>query len=202
MISCAGANPILVYHNKMVCGEIVASMRVRRLYDHLAKKLADKNSRYIYDAKKADRAITFIERYCRHSKGKWAGRPVILELWQRAAVAALFGFVDRDTGMREYRELLLIVARKNGKSTLAAAIGNYMLVADGERGPEVYSAATKRDQAKIIWEESVRMVKKAMPLTGVVSVLFLKSVVILMMVYLRRLQVIWIIRTGLTYIVR
>ncbi|WP_230197974.1 terminase large subunit [Megasphaera massiliensis] len=84
-----------------------------------------------------------------------------MELWQKAATAALFGFVDRKTGLREYRQLILIVARKNGKSTWAAGMALYLLVADGEAGPEIYSAATKRDQAKIIWTEVQRMVKKS-----------------------------------------
>lgn len=75
-------------------------------------------------------------------------------------IAALFGFVDKDTKARQYQELILIVARKNGKSTVAAAIGLFLLVADGEMGAEIYSAATKRDQAKIIWDEAAKMIKK------------------------------------------
>ena len=102
-----------------------------------------------YDKDRAEVAIDFIELFCKHSKGKWAGKPVILELWQKAMIAALFGFVDKDTKARQYQELILIVARKNGKSTVAAAIGLFLLVADGEMGAEIYSAATKRDQAKL-----------------------------------------------------
>lgn len=105
--------------------------------------------------------IDFIQTFCKHSKGQWAGKPVILELWQKAITAALFGFVDRNTGLREYKQLILIVARKNGKSTFASCLGLYLLVADGEAGPEIYSAATKRDQAKIIWKEACAMVKKS-----------------------------------------
>ena len=134
---------------------------MRKLYEHLTQKLEDKSGQYVFDEERANHAIIFIERFCKHSKGKWAGEPVLLELWQKALLSALFGFVDRETGRRQYRELLLIVARKNGKSTLAAGIGVYMLMADGESGPEIYSAATKRDQAKIIWSESVRMIQKS-----------------------------------------
>ena len=155
------ANWVAAYHAKIASGEITVGEKVRKLYEHLVQKLEDKSCQYVFDEERANHAIIFIERFCKHSKGKWAGKPVLLELWQKALLAALFGFVDRETGGRQYRELLLIVARKNGKSTLAAGIGVYMLMADGESGPEIYSAATKRDQAKIIWSESVRMIQKS-----------------------------------------
>lgn len=116
---------------------------------------------YIFDEKKANRPIEFIERFCKHSKGKWAGKPVILELWQKAFIQALFGFVDSETGLRKYQKSILFVARKNGKSTLAAGIGLYMLTSAGEGGAKVYSVATKKEQAKIVWEEARRMVKKS-----------------------------------------
>lgn len=155
----AETNYIEQYAAAIGRGDIQASDKVKRLYRHLVKKLQDTGGRYVFDEKKASYVIEFIERFCKHSKGKWAGKPVLLELWQKAILSALFGFVDRKTGKRQYRELLLIVARKNGKSTLAAAIGVYLLVADKEPGPEIYSAATKRDQAKIIWSESVNMIR-------------------------------------------
>lgn len=156
-------NYIRVYKDMIDKGDVIVSDKVRRLYAHLVAKLDNEEieSRYIFNSAKAEYAIAFIERFCKHSKGKWAGKPVLLEIWQKALVSALFGFVDKDTGLRQYRELILIVARKNGKSTLASALGLYLLIADGEGGPEIYSAATKRDQAKIIWDEAVRMVKKS-----------------------------------------
>ena len=156
-----GPNYIEQYYGKIERGEVIVSARVKTLYKHLMDKLQETGGRYVFDREKAEYAIDFIEFFCKHSKGKWAGRPVLLELWQKALLSALFGFVDRETHLRQYKELLLIVARKNGKSTLAAAIGVYLLVADGEPGPEIYSAATKRDQAKIIWAESVSMIKKS-----------------------------------------
>lgn len=152
---------IEIYYGMIEAGDVVVSEKVRKLYKHLVDKLQDSTGRYFFDRDKADYVIEFIERFCKHSKGKWAGKPVILEVWQKALISALFGFVDKKTGMRQYKELLLIVARKNGKSTLSAAIGDYLLMADGEPGPEIYSAATKRDQAKIIWEEAVRMIQKS-----------------------------------------
>ena len=117
------ANWIAAYHAKIASGEITVGEKVRKLYEHLTQKLEDKSGQYVFDEERANHAIIFIERFCKHSKGKWAGKPVLLELWQKALLSALFGFVDRETGRRQYRELLLIVARKNGKSTLAAGIG-------------------------------------------------------------------------------
>lgn len=154
-------NYIEVYYGKINNGDVVVSEKVAKLFKHLHDKLDDNNGRYIFDEQRANHAIDFIERYCKHSKGKWAGKPVILEVWQKAILSALFGFVDKDTRLRQYRELILIVARKNGKSTLSSGIGLYLLFVDGEAGPEIYSVATKRDQAKIIWLESKRMVKKS-----------------------------------------
>lgn len=116
---------------------------------------------YIFDERKALRPIHFIEKYCKQSKGKWAGKAIKLELWQKAFIEAAFGFVDKVSGYRKYTKVALFVARKNGKSTIASGLANYMLTKDGEGGAEIYSLATKREQAKIIWEESVRMVKKS-----------------------------------------
>lgn len=115
---------------------------------------------YFYSPKRANHVIEFFENYCRPSKGKDGRAYVRLELWEKAMLATVFGFVD-GRGLRKYREAILIVGKKNGKSLLASGVGNYMLVADGENGPEVYAVATKRDQAKIIWQEAKRMVKKS-----------------------------------------
>lgn len=158
-------NPIIEYWNWMyeenIKGKKVVSLKVYKVYKHLVEIINDKNSIWEYDNHKANHAIEFIENYCKHSKGSMGGKPFILELWQKALVAATFGMVNKLDGTRKYREVLLVVARKNGKSTLAAAIGLYMQIADGEPGSEVYACATKKDQAKIIWLEAKRMVKKS-----------------------------------------
>ena len=168
-------NYIEEYYKKIKSGEIVASRKVRIVYKKLVEDIKNprivrteneitgeiEEHKYIYNNEKALHAIEFIEKFCRHSKGKkWAGQPFLLELWQKALVSAMFGFVDKETGFRKYRKVILFVARKNGKSTLAAAIGLYMLMADDEPGAECYSIATKKDQAKILWQEAKRMVKK------------------------------------------
>lgn len=153
-------NPIIEYNNLIIKGEIVSD-KVRRVYKKLVKDLEDNSSEWEYSSKRANHAIEFIENYCKHSKGKMGGKPFILELWQKAMIAALFGFIHKIDGVRKYREFILIVARKNGKSALGSAIALYMLLADGEAGPEIVSAATKKDQAKIIWSEAKRMIKKS-----------------------------------------
>lgn len=155
-------NPILEYWDDICTQKVLVGKKVYKVYRHIVNSiLKNKNSRWEYDEKKAFHAIDFIEVYCKHSKGKMGGKPFILETWQKALVTAMFGIVDKDTRKRKYREVLLMVARKNGKSTLAAAIGLYLQIADGEPGAEVYAVATKKDQAKIIWLEAKRMVKKS-----------------------------------------
>ena len=149
--------------------------KVKTIYKKLAEDISKENEisffnkstnkeerhTYIFDEKKARRPIEFIESYLRQSKGKWNGKPLKLELFQKAMLEALYGFVDKDTGLRKYRKVIFFVARKNGKSVLDSAIANYMLTKDGEGGAEVYSIATKKEQAKIVWEESKRMIKKS-----------------------------------------
>ena len=137
------------------------SWKVYRIYKEIVRFLGDPESEWEYSHAKGNHAIEFIENYCRHSKGKMGGKPFILELWQKAIVAATFGIVHKITGLRKYTEVLLMVARKNGKSTFSAAVGLYLQIADNEPGAEIYAVATKKDQAKIIWLEAKRMVKKS-----------------------------------------
>ncbi|ERT57732.1 terminase large subunit [Peptoniphilus sp. BV3C26] len=154
-------NPIEAYWEWMNENRIKVSTKVYKTYEYIVKFLGDPESEWEYDEGKANHAISFIEKYCKHSKGKMGGKPFILELWQKAKVAATFGIVHKITGERKYQRVVLIVARKNGKSTLSAAEGLYLFIADGEPGAEIYSVATKKDQAKIIWLEAKRMVKKS-----------------------------------------
>ena len=115
---------------------------------------------YHFDKDKAELPIHFIEDLCRQSKGKWNGKPLKLELFQKAMIESAFGFVD-ERGLRKYRKVIFFVARKNGKSVLDSAIATYMLVGDKEGGAEIYSIATKKEQAKIVWDETKRMIKKS-----------------------------------------
>lgn len=156
-----GTNWLREYWNAIRNKKVTVGKKIYTLYEQLAKDMNATNSQWIYNNARALHAIMFIEKYCHHSKGAAGGSLFRLELWQKALISAVFGFVDRETGNRRFREVILIVGRKNGKSTLGAAIALYMFLADGEAGPEVVSAATKRDQAKIIWLEAKRMVKKS-----------------------------------------
>ena len=153
-------NYLKAYLDAIEGGEIVVCKRIRKVYTRLVYE-AENPGKYRFDEERANRPIEFIERFCKHSKGEWAGQPVRLELFQKAFISALFGFVDSKTGFRKYREAFFMVARKNGKSTMLAGIALYMLLADGEAGAEVYSVATKKDQAKIIFDEVCHMVSQS-----------------------------------------
>lgn len=154
-------NYVLEYWNEIQNGNVIVSNRVRKQYSKLVDDIEKQNGKYYFDERKANKPVEFIERFCKHSKGEWAGKPVTLELFQKAYISALFGFIDRETGLRRYKETLFMVARKNGKSTTLAGIALYMLVADGEPGAEVYSTATKKDQARIVFDETLNMVNQS-----------------------------------------
>lgn len=158
-------NPIIEYWEKIQSGNEIVSKKVKRIYQKLIFDLEnEESSEYEYRANRANHAIEFIENFCKHSKGKWGGQPIVLELWQKAAIAATFGFIHKLDDTRKYRELFLVVARKNGKSTLSAGIGLYLMIGDGEPGAEVYAVASKKDQAKIVWSDAKRMVNKSISL--------------------------------------
>ena len=153
-------NPILEYWEIIESGKEVTSKKIYKTYKKLAHDLTNNDSEFFYSSKRANHIIEFIENFCRHSKGKMGGKPVILELWEKAMLTAIFGFIDIE-GNRKYREAVLIIGKKNGKSLIASAVGLYLMIGDGESGPEIYACATKKDQSKIIWLESKRMVNKS-----------------------------------------
>lgn len=157
------------YLEAIKAGKCIVSKRCRRQYEKLADDINNPKNGYVFDQERAERPIQFIERFCKHSKGEWAGRPLRLELFQKAFISALFGFVDKKTGYRKHRETLLYVARKNGKSVLLSGIALYMLIADREPGAEIYSVASKKDQAKIIFTETFNMVRQSPDLIQVVK---------------------------------
>lgn len=161
-------NYIEAYLKEIKRGRCVVSKRVRQLYEALANDIKHPKGGFVFNQQKAERPIQFIEAFCKHSKGEWAGRPVKLELFQKAYISALFGFVSETTGYRRFRETLFYVARKNGKSTLLSGLALYMLIADDEPGAEVYSVASKRDQARIIFDETYNMVRQSPDLLEVV----------------------------------
>ena len=163
-------NYVREYWSKIESGEIVTSRRVKAVYGRLMREMDEPagGSRYYFDEETGERPIIFIERFCKQSQGT-LGAPLKLELFQKAFIQTLFGWLERATGYRRFRETLFLVGRKNGKSTLLAAIALYMLVADYEGAAEIYSVATKRDQAKKTLTEAVNMVKQSPELRAIVK---------------------------------
>ncbi|MBQ4902236.1 MULTISPECIES: terminase large subunit [Alistipes] len=151
-------NPAELYAEQVRSGEILVCEYVRlaveRYYADLDRALD--MGRY-FDKKAAMRAIHFIEKL-KHTKGEWAGQRFRLEPWQQFVLWNIFGWKNAD-GTRRFRYAYIEIARKNGKTALSAGIGLYMLFADGESRPEVYSAATVKDQAKICFSDAVEIVK-------------------------------------------
>ena len=146
------------YVEDVLSGEVAACKWVKLAARRHLRDLETGAERGLWlDEDAAQIAIDFFS-LLKHSKGEWAGQVIRLEPWQQFVAWELFGW-KREDGTRRYRTSYLEVARKNGKSTMGAGIGNYLLVADGEPGAEVYSAATKRDQARITHSEATRMVK-------------------------------------------
>ena len=161
-------NYVLEYWRAIEEGRIVTSRRVRKVYGALAREILDPDpaSPYYFDEETGERPIDFAERFCKQSQGV-IGAPLALELFQKAYIQALFGFLEKETGLRRYRETMFLVGRKNGKSTLLAAIALYLLIADHEGAAEIYSVATKRDQAKKVLTEAINMVKQSPELRAV-----------------------------------
>lgn len=161
---------VTAYAHAVVTGGVVAGRLVRLACERHLRDLETGPARGLrFDTEAADRAIMFFG-FLKHSKGEWAGQPLQLEPWQCFIVGSLFGWLRAD-GTRRFRTAYEELARKNGKSTIAAGIGLLLAFFDGEGGAEVYAAATKRDQAKIVWGEGSRMVKASPSLRSRITVL-------------------------------
>ncbi len=157
MARAARDDPVTGYARAVAEGQILTNRLVRLACERHLEDLASGAGRGLrFDLAAARHAIAFFG-FLRHSKGEWAGETFTLAPWQAFVVGCLFGW-KRDDGLRRFRTAYCAVPRKNGKSTLSAGIGLYLLVADGEQGAEVYSAATTRDQARIVFDEAKRMV--------------------------------------------
>ncbi len=128
-------NFVLAYWQGIYNGSIVVGRWIRMLYERIVREI-DAGT-LIFDQKKANQAIKFIERFCRHNKGELAPGHLQLQLWQRAMISVIFGVVDPD-GYRHFREVFVTEGRKMGKTLLAAGIMDYMAFGDGEYGAEIY----------------------------------------------------------------
>ncbi|MBS6503987.1 MAG: terminase large subunit [Clostridium sp.] len=150
------------YYNKIISGEIIACKRIKQVYTMLVDKIKnpEKYDPWIFDEEFANDPIIFIEEFCKQAQGE-LGAPLELLLFQKAKHQAVYGFVHKETGLRQYQEVLDIRGRKNGKTTELAADELYMLVGDGEGSPEVYNIATKLDQAKKGFNECYKMIQQS-----------------------------------------
>lgn len=150
-------NYILAYYQKIKSGEIVVGKWIMLWYEYIIQGL--EKGAFFYNAKKAQVAVTFIERFCRHHEGALAPQLIKLELWQKAMISVIFGIVD-ESGARQFREAVVEIARKNGKTLLAAAVSAYMAFLDGEYGGRIYYAAPKLEQANLCYDAFFQMISK------------------------------------------
>ena len=148
-------NYILAYYQGIKDGSIVVNKWIRLLYKQIIEGLED--GRFFYSQKDANRALRFIETFCHHHEGELAPGRLKLELWQKALISLIFGIVD-ETGARQFREVFLVCARKNGKTLLMAAIAEYCTFLDGEYGGRIYFAAPKLEQANLCFDAYYQMI--------------------------------------------
>lgn len=160
-------HPVVEYMSGVLDGSIPAGKWIRLAVQRHLNDLESGEERGIWFDRSAAQHVIDYFGFLKHSKGEWSGEPFILLPWQQFLLWVLFGWKRRD-GFRRFRTAYVEVPRKNGKSTLAAGIGLYLLTGDGEPGAEVYSAATKRDQAKITWNEAVQMVRRSPALSRMI----------------------------------
>ena len=148
---------ILTYYQRIQDGTETAGRWIRDWYALVVSGLQEK--RWFFDRKKAAKAIRFVENFCRHHEGPLAPKLIRLELWQKAFISVIFGILD-DEGFRQFREIILEIARKNGKTLIAAAIAAYMMYLDGEYGARIYFVAPKLDQARLCFNAFTQMIMK------------------------------------------
>jgi phage terminase large subunit-like protein len=162
-------DPVSSYAHDVLAGRIITGNLVKLACERHFRDLAQaEKKRLVWRPDIARHAINFA-RYCRHSKGEWAGQRVELAPWQAFVRGSAFGWLRAD-GLRRFRVVYEEVARKNGKSTNAATVALKCLVADNEPGADVYSAATKKEQARIVFDEARRMVQRSEDFRSIVKV--------------------------------
>lgn len=164
-------NWVREYYKQIENKEVLVCKEIESIYKRLIMEMdqEDDSFPFYFDENIGNHAIEFIETFCKHYQGEHAGELVKLELFQKAFVQTLFGWLEKETDYRRFREYFFEVPRKHGKSFLSACIAVYMLVADGEDGAEIYSAATKLDQAKIIYNAAKNIVDQSPELRALVK---------------------------------
>jgi phage terminase large subunit-like protein len=150
------------YATDVVLGKIVASKKVRLACERHLNDLQRQGTEgfpFVFDEEKALRPIEFIERFCKPSKGNY--KRLELQPWQHFIIGSLYGWVKEDTGLRRFKEGLIFVGRKNGKSTMVSGLANYGCSKDGEKGADVYLLANSMKQARVVFDECQKMVKSS-----------------------------------------
>lgn len=161
-------NFVKEYYTQITNGTQVAGKKIIKEYSKLVKEMEDKELPYYFDEELGNRPIEFIERFCKQAEGE-IGKPIVLDLFQKAAIQSLFGFVYKDTKLRRFNEMLWLMGRKNGKTTILSAIALYMMIADHEGSAECYSVATKKDQASKAFKSAVAMRSQSPEISALVK---------------------------------
>lgn len=161
-------NYIKEYLKKINSGEIIVGKKILKIYTRLNEESQKKDLPFYFDETKGERPIEFIEKFCKQAEGE-IGKPIKLELFQKAYIQALFGFLWKDTKKRRFNETLFLVGRKNGKTTMLSAIALYMMIADGEGSAECYSVATKKDQASKSFRSACAMRSQSPEIRAIVN---------------------------------
>lgn len=161
-------NYIREYVKQINDGNIIVGKKVKKIYERLIEESEDSSLPFYFDEEVGERPIQFIETFCKQSEGE-IGKPIKLELFQKAYIQALFGFVYKDTGYRRFNETMFLVGRKNGKTTMLSAIALYMMIADGEGSAECYSVATKKDQASKAFKSACSMRSQSPEIRAIVN---------------------------------
>lgn len=143
-------NYIFTYYQQIKDGHVLVGKWIALLYEKLVEGLQKKE--FFFDAKKAADAIAWYEEHCFHTEGDLAPGPLTLEIWQKAMISAVFGIVD-ENGNRQFREVLLLIGRKNGKTKIASGAGSYVWRKEGGFGARVYCLAPKLDQADLVYDD-------------------------------------------------
>lgn len=143
-------NYLVEYYNEIKKGQIIVGNELMTVIEGLVKDL--ENQRYIFDENPGNLRIQFIEKFCKHTKSPFNGMPFILELWEKALLQVSYGFKMRDTGLRRFNEVILLIGRKNGKTTFVAGIdlAEFFL---SSGGVDIVCASNTNDQASILFEE-------------------------------------------------
>ena len=149
-------NWIYAYYQQITDGSVAVGKWVKLIYQHIIQGL--ESGAFYYDHKKAAKAIEWMETHCRHVEGPLAPGTISFELWQKAFLSCVYGIVDK-SGLRQFREVVLVIARKNGKSLLASGVGDYELREDGGYGAKIYCVAPKLEQADIVYWNAWMMIQ-------------------------------------------